>query len=185
MLFHFCRINSPSASSKMLSVRILPVKSRNPGQVRRSWSSKSLDMDDKFQIFEFQNFRVQSNHLAESMDFHFAEKSFLKSNFQIFENSIFDKKWNFWKMKLLVLNGITRVFSIIYFMIKTRFKLNKITKVVTDVILMVKTPVFESKCLQSEKVIFDQKYVFRHQNSHFWIQIYAFEKTSFLWESAI
>ena len=34
-------------------------------------------------------------------------------------------------MKLLVLNRITRVFSIIYFMIKTRFKLNTITKVVT------------------------------------------------------
>ena len=60
-----------------------------------------------------------------------------------------------------------RILNNLFYDKKTRFKLNKITKVVTDVILMVKTPVFESKCLQSEKVIFDQKYVFRHQNSHF------------------
>ena len=57
-------------------------------------------------------------------------------------------------MKLLVLNRITRVFSIIYFMIKTRFKLNTITKVVTGA-------------------------DFDGEIGHFWIKNKNFEKSHF------
>ena len=51
-----------------------------------------------------------------------------------------------------------RILNNLFYDKKTRFKLNKITKVVTDVILIVETPVFESKCLHFEK-------------SHFWSKI--------------
>ena len=76
---------------------------------------------------------MRSNHLAKSS--FCWEIIFFKSNFQIFKIKFLTKIWkSSRKMKLLVLNRITRVFSIIYFMIKTRFKLNTITKVVTGAV---------------------------------------------------
>ena len=95
----------------------------------------------------YQVFEMQRNHLAESSFFILLINHFSKSNFQIFKIKFLRKiRKSSRKMKLLVLNGITRVFSIIYFMIKTRFKLNTITTVVTGALFESKVSIVKWPC---------------------------------------
>lgn len=78
---------------------------------------------------------------------------FCKLNFQIFKIKFLTKIWkSSRKMKLLVLNRITRVFSIIYFMIKTRLNWIQLLKWLQVPFLIVKWPFSNQDEILSRKI---------------------------------
>ena len=113
-------------------------------------SSPVMDRVKKCQIIKIFKCRVIT--LLRVQIFILPRNHFCKLNFQIFKIKFLTKIWkSSRKMKLLVLNRITRVFSIIYFMIKTRFKLNTITEVVAGAVSDCEMAIFEPRWNTFEK----------------------------------